>query len=561
MQLYRGLDVITNKATVAEQEGVPHHLMSFLDPAKGERYDLPRWLKEAKRIGETRCLEQGKVPVVVGGTIYWVQNLVCPGRVVEVRRDHLSEEEEDGEATGTRPRRQPRLPQDEEVRLAFEGLDEEQQATWRSVTSGPLNSSSGIAGESAPIATPRQMHRLLSSLDPLMAQRWHPLDGRKIANSLHVIARTGRRHSDWIKEQDAKREEADGEDDAPHWAGKPTRTLIFWVYADREVLKTRLDARVDKMIPRGLLDEIRELRAIAAAAAAQEVSFPIDTTQGIFQAIGYKEFKPFLDALDERERNGEEQLAPLVTDDGGIAIDSLPADLRPPFVRGLEAMKTATRHYARKQVGWMRNKLLPEIAARRARGRGDGVQIVLLDATKPEEWEEKVKGPALRAVDAWLEGKELPQECWEGEATKTALLPFLNGEAPPEGKNANIGSARAASAPGSSSLHSNAQVLCQVCTAASHAAAAYRAQGKTQRSGRDAGDVYYRAINKAKHMNSKAHRGAVARERRLEKLRSGHGFAGGREATRKKEEREAFRREARSSGEDEEGQLGLLGEE
>ena len=32
MQCYRGLDVITNKATEEEMEGVPHHLMNFLDP-------------------------------------------------------------------------------------------------------------------------------------------------------------------------------------------------------------------------------------------------------------------------------------------------------------------------------------------------------------------------------------------------------------------------------------------------------------------------------------------------------------------------------------------------
>lgn len=36
MQVYKGLDVITNKMTVQEMKGVPHHLMGFLNP--GEDY-------------------------------------------------------------------------------------------------------------------------------------------------------------------------------------------------------------------------------------------------------------------------------------------------------------------------------------------------------------------------------------------------------------------------------------------------------------------------------------------------------------------------------------------
>ena len=34
MQCYRGLDVITNKATAEERQGVPHHLMDFLEPGR-----------------------------------------------------------------------------------------------------------------------------------------------------------------------------------------------------------------------------------------------------------------------------------------------------------------------------------------------------------------------------------------------------------------------------------------------------------------------------------------------------------------------------------------------
>lgn len=45
MQVYRGLDVITNKATAEEMNGVPHHLMGFLSP--GEEYRVGEFQSDA----------------------------------------------------------------------------------------------------------------------------------------------------------------------------------------------------------------------------------------------------------------------------------------------------------------------------------------------------------------------------------------------------------------------------------------------------------------------------------------------------------------------------------
>jgi tRNA dimethylallyltransferase len=45
MQVYRGLDIITNKATQAEMKGVPHHLMDFLEP--GQEYRVDRFRTDA----------------------------------------------------------------------------------------------------------------------------------------------------------------------------------------------------------------------------------------------------------------------------------------------------------------------------------------------------------------------------------------------------------------------------------------------------------------------------------------------------------------------------------
>lgn len=48
MQVYRGLDVITNKAMPEETKGIPHHLMDFLQPT--EEYDVGTFRADALKI-------------------------------------------------------------------------------------------------------------------------------------------------------------------------------------------------------------------------------------------------------------------------------------------------------------------------------------------------------------------------------------------------------------------------------------------------------------------------------------------------------------------------------
>ena len=47
MQVYAGLDVLTNKATASEQRSVPHHLMSFVQP--GQEYRVDKFAEDARR--------------------------------------------------------------------------------------------------------------------------------------------------------------------------------------------------------------------------------------------------------------------------------------------------------------------------------------------------------------------------------------------------------------------------------------------------------------------------------------------------------------------------------
>lgn len=92
-----------------------------------------------------------------------------------------------------------------------------------------------------------------------MASRWHWRDTRKVLRSLKVLHDTGKRHSDWIREQEEAEQESEVEveEGASSMSGAPSgaprskprvRRLLFWVWCEPEVLKARLDGRVEKMI-------------------------------------------------------------------------------------------------------------------------------------------------------------------------------------------------------------------------------------------------------------------------------------------------------------------------
>lgn len=69
-QVYRGLDLGTGKITVAEMEGVPHHLLDVADP--GENYSVARFQQEAYAAIDA-VLDRGGRPFLVGGTGLYVR--------------------------------------------------------------------------------------------------------------------------------------------------------------------------------------------------------------------------------------------------------------------------------------------------------------------------------------------------------------------------------------------------------------------------------------------------------------------------------------------------------
>ncbi|KAI0865838.1 IPP transferase-domain-containing protein [Xylaria cubensis] len=241
MQMYRGLPVITNQISAEEQRGVPHHLLAQIDPLE------PTWtnglfVREAQRlIKEIRG--RGKLPIVVGGTLYYVHALLFEGSLID------SNETEPGEI---------KFRSQEENQIQFPILDEPTHVILQK----------------------------LREVDPAMAERWHPDDRRKIKRSLEIYLTTGRRASDIYTEQQETKQVAGD-------AKGPWDTLVFWTYSETDRLRERLSNRVDRMVQSGLIDEVRILHSrLREKTERGEV---VDLTRGIWQSIGFKQMEAFLD--------------------------------------------------------------------------------------------------------------------------------------------------------------------------------------------------------------------------------------------------------------------------
>jgi tRNA dimethylallyltransferase len=73
MQLYRGMDIGTAKLSVAERRGIPHHQLDLLDVT--QTATVARYQQAAAADVEA-IAARGAVPVLVGGSMLYVQSLL-----------------------------------------------------------------------------------------------------------------------------------------------------------------------------------------------------------------------------------------------------------------------------------------------------------------------------------------------------------------------------------------------------------------------------------------------------------------------------------------------------
>ncbi len=135
--VYRGFDIGTDKVSVAERGGIPHHLIDIVDPS--DSYTAARFAEDAARVVR-QVHARGRLPILVGGTGLYYRALtrgLFPG-----------------------PQADPAL------RARLERLVQRHGS--------------------------ERVHRVLGRVDPASAVRAMPRDRKRIVRALEVYFATGR---------------------------------------------------------------------------------------------------------------------------------------------------------------------------------------------------------------------------------------------------------------------------------------------------------------------------------------------------------------------------------
>lgn len=269
-QVYRGMDIGTDKVPADERAGIPHFGLDLVDPA--EPYSAGRFARDVRRwIPDIEG--RGHVPLLVGGTGFFLRAVLEP-----IFREPPMDVE--------RRRR---------LRSVLDGMDR------------------GV------------LERWARRLDPRRAAVAAQGGPQRLSRTLEVALLTGRPLTWWHREAPAD--------------GPAIPCLVVVQELPREELDRRIDARVSRMVDRGLVDEVRSL-----AEAGYGPDDPGMT------GTGYREVHAYLR--------------------GEMTLD-----------QALDEMRQQTRRYARRQLTWFRNQLPPD--------------TLRLDARLPAEER------ARRITDAW----------------------------------------------------------------------------------------------------------------------------------------------------------------
>ena len=243
LQLYRGLPIVTNKLAEPHRKGIPHHLLDCV--GLDEQPWTVRQYNERARSLIRDIRSRNKLPIVVGGTHYYVQSLI--------------------------PTTQTMLePQSS-------GVDVQ-----------PLNASAF----SILNASTSEIFRELQNLDPATAARTHPNDRRKVQRGLEICLENGRPASQVYLERRERRRELVAIPSDGIGRGLSDDLLVFWTHATAPQLTERLNVRVDQMVSRGLIEEVEGVFQYAKDCRAKGTD--LDESHGLWTAIGYKEFLPLL---------------------------------------------------------------------------------------------------------------------------------------------------------------------------------------------------------------------------------------------------------------------------
>jgi tRNA dimethylallyltransferase len=187
-QVYRYMDIGTNKPSPAEMAAVPHHVIDVVEPDQ----DFGLAMYHQLAFEALKAIRQkDKVPLLVGGSGLYVWSLMEGWRI-------------------------PQVPPDREMRGRLESRAEQDDS--------------------------QSLYRELQAIDPAAAERIDPSNIRRIIRALEIYYATGQPPSQ------LQRKEKPG-----------FSILVIGLTQERSELYRRIDERADKMIQRGLVEEVEEL--------------------------------------------------------------------------------------------------------------------------------------------------------------------------------------------------------------------------------------------------------------------------------------------------------------
>ncbi|XP_030451505.1 tRNA dimethylallyltransferase 2 isoform X1 [Syzygium oleosum] len=290
MQVYRGLDVLTNKVPLDEQQGVPHHLLGTVSPnveftAKAFRDSAVPLIDE--------ILSRNNLPVIVGGTNYYIQALVSLF-LLDDSLDHMDD--------------------------------------------GHLDETPGDEHDDCEVDFNRDRNALtfdrLKDIDPVAAQRIHPNNQRKINQYLNLYAQSGLLPSELFQGTTLE-----------NWGrieNSKYDCCFICVDACLPVLDRYVEDRVNCMVEAGLLNEVYDIYCPNS-----------DCTRGLRQAIGVREFEDFLrvyiaDVGDSETSCSHDEYR--LKENTGLTLASLPTNqLKVLLQEAIDKFKLNTRRLVRRQ--------------------------------------------------------------------------------------------------------------------------------------------------------------------------------------------------------------------
>lgn len=151
MQIYQKMDIGTAKIRKEEMDGIPHHLIDVLDPS--EEFNVARFQEMAKD-ALAGIYRRGRIPLIVGGTGFYVQGLLYDIDFTKEEQDFRYREN-----------------------LQKKAKEEGAQA----------------------------IHKMLQAVDPASAQKIHPNNIKRVIRALEFYHLNGRKISEH-NEQESRKE-------------------------------------------------------------------------------------------------------------------------------------------------------------------------------------------------------------------------------------------------------------------------------------------------------------------------------------------------------------------